>query len=318
MNNIQTNTAPTARHLRRSSSFASSFLLLAALAWLVAGCGRTTSGGGASTATPTAKATAIPTAKATATPRPTCASVFPGSSAIDLRAHGFLYPMAYPTGTVSSTISVTASGPGLFTVNQITICTPGTSANAVQSFYATHLPALEHGWMPSSLFPADGGLMTTCGASCFWNPKGGDIYYMVFDQFTDHGSGVVSYRGRWAVFVISTLPTCNTNFDAANPGAQRMVDFVGSGATAFPIPPLSSIAQDNASGGLRGYDICSAGTAASVKAFLDKEVPADGWTKVTTSNAHCTIASNCWTKGGQYWSWGDISDPTLWMISYRQ
>jgi hypothetical protein len=160
--------------------------------------------------------------------------------------------------------------------------------------------------------------MTVCSSPCFWNPKGGNIYYLVFDQFTDHGSGVVTYRGRWAVFDISTLPTCSANFGPSNTGAQRDVFFVGSGSTAFPVPPLSSIAPDDASGGVRGYDVCSPGTAASVKAYLDKEVPADGWTKVTTSDPHCTIASNCWTKGGQFWSWGTISDPKLWTISYRQ
>jgi hypothetical protein len=275
------------------------------LAWLVAGCAATTEVGG-------------PTATATPTATPTCASALPGSSPIDLAAHGFLYPFASPANTVSSAISTTASGPGLFTVSQFTACTPGAAVSTVQSFYNSQLPALQHGWYTTDLFPADGGLMIACSAPCFWDPKGGNIYYLVFDQFNDHGSGVVTYRGRWAVFDISTLPTCNANFGPANTGAQRDVYFVGSGATAFPVPPLSSITPDDAAGGVRGYDICSPGTAASATAFLAKEVPADGWTKVTTSNAHCTIPSNCWTKGGQYWSWGSISDPKLWTISYRQ
>lgn len=282
----------------------SGLLLVAALAWVVAGCGASTGPG----ANPTATAT---------TPAATCASLLPGSSAIDLRAQGFLYPMTYPPDTVGAAASVTASGPGLFTVSQFTACTPATTASAIQSFYSAQLPALEHGWYKATLFPADGGLLTACSAPCFWNPKGGDIYYLVFDQFSDHGNGVVTYRGRWAAFDISTLPTCNANFSAANTAAQRMVDFVGSGDTAFPIPPLSSITPDDASGGLRGYDICSPGTVASVTAFLAKEVPADGWTKITTSDARCINTANCWTKNGQVWSWGAISDPTLWMISYR-
>jgi hypothetical protein len=295
-------------HLRRRSPVVTSLLLLAGLTWLVAGCGGTTGAGSPPTATP----------EPTATPVPTCASVLPDSSAIDLRGHGFLYPITYPADTVSSTISTTASGPGLFTVNQFTACTPGTTVSSVQSFYTAQLPALQHGWITTSLFPADGGLMATCNAPCFWNPKGGNIYYLAFDQFTDHGSGVVTYRGRWAVFDISTLPTCNSNFSAANPGAQRMVYFVGSGDTAFPVPPLSSIAQDNASGGLRGYDICSPGDAASVNAFLAREVLAAGWTQAPAGDPHCFVMSNCWTKGGQYWSWNAVTDPTLWMVSYRQ
>lgn len=284
---------------------ASGLLLVASLAWVVAGCGA----GAGPSASPTATAT---------TPAATCASALPGSSAIDLSAHGFIYPMTYPANTVSAAISATASGPGLFTVNQFTACTPATTASAVQSFYTTQLPALPHGWYTATLFPADGGLMTACSAPCFWNPKGGDIYYLVFDQFSDHGNGVETYRGRWAAFDISTLPTCNSNFGPQNPAAQRMVHFVGSGDTAFPIPPLSSITPDNASGGVRGYDICSPGTVASVTAFLAKEVPADGWTKVATSDARCINQANCWTKNGQVWSWGAVSDPALWMISFRQ
>jgi hypothetical protein len=278
-------------------------MLLASLGWVAAGCAATTV-----TVSPTATATAVPT----------CASALPGSSPIDLGAHDFVYPMAYPPNTVSAAISTTASGTGLFTVKQFTACTPATTISAVQSFYTTQLPALPHGWMGATFFPADGGLMTACGAPCFWNPKGGPIYYLVFDQFTDHGAGVVTYRGRWAAFDYSTVPTCSANFGPGNTGAQRDVFFVGSGATAFPVPPLSSIAPDDAAGGIRGYDVCSPGTAASVTAFLAKELPAGGWTKVTTSNAHCTNPSNCWTKGGQFWSWGAISDPTLWTISYRQ
>jgi hypothetical protein len=241
-----------------------------------------------------------------------------GSSPIDLSAHGLAYPITYPADTVGSALSVTASGPGLFTVNEFTACTPGTTVGAVQSFYNSQLPALQHGWMTTTEFPADGGLVTACSAPCFWDPKGINIDYLVFDQFTDHGAGVVTYRGRWADFDVSTLPSCSANFGPGNTGAQREIYFVGSGDTAFPIPPLSSIAPDDASGGVRGYDICSPGTAASVAAFLAKEVPADGWTKVTTSNPHCLNPANCWTKAGQFWSWGAVGDPKLWTISYRQ
>jgi hypothetical protein len=274
-------------------------LLLAGMALLLAGCGAIT-GAGSPTATPT------------------CANTLPSSSPIDLEAHGFLYPMTYPPSTLSAAITTTAEGPGFFTVNQFVACTPNTTVSAVQSFYTMQLPALQHGWYSATIFPADGGLMTACSAPCFWNPKGGPIYYLVFDQFSDHGAGVVTYRGRWAAFDIATLPSCNANFSARNPAAQRDVYFVGSGDTAFPVPPLSSIAPDDASGGVRGYDICSPGTAASVTAFLAKELPADGWTKAPTSDTHCIISSNCWTKGGQVWSWGAIGDPTLWTISYRQ
>jgi hypothetical protein len=274
-------------------------LLLATIAWLLTGCGASTGTGGATSAATT------------------CVSALPGSSPINLGSHGFVYPISYPTNTVSSSISMTASGSGLFTVNQFTACTPNSSVGATQGFYNAHLPA-QHGWSAATSFPADGGLLVACAAPCFSNASSGPVYYVVIDQFTDRGAGVVTYRGRWAAFDSTSLPACGPNFGTGNTGAQQDVYFVGSGDTAFPVPPLSSIAAADASGGVRGYDVCSPGTAASVSAFLAKEVPAARWTKVTASNAHCTIASNCWSKGGQFWSWGAIGDPTLWTISYRQ
>jgi len=274
---------------------------LIVVATLLAGCGVST---GAGTAPPTA------------TPVPTCATALPGSTPINLQAHGFVYPIEYPASTVSGPITTTASGPGLFTVYQFMACTPGTTIGDVQSYYNTHLPALPHGWIGSTIFPADGGLMTPCSAPCMWDPKGGDFYYLVFDQFTNVGGGVVTYRGRWADFDISKQPTCNSNFTGGAP-AQRNVYFIGGGTSGFPLPPASATVPDDAAGGLRGYDVCSSGTAASVSAFLTKEVPAAGWTKVQNNDPHCTNPANCWTRGGQFWSWGTITDPTDWIVSYR-
>jgi hypothetical protein len=279
---------------------------------LVAGCSGPT---GQTTAQASPTATAVPP---TATPTPTCANLLPGSTAINLGAHGFVYPIAYPANTVSSAITMTASGTGLFTVYQFTACTPSTTVGGVQSFYNTQLPALPHGWIGVPTFPADGGLMTACSAPCFWDPKGGDLYYIVFDQFTDHGNGVVTYRGRWAVFAIAAVPTCIANF-TSGPPAQTGVFFIGGGTSGFPLPPFSSTAPDDAAGGLRGMDVCSPGNGASVTTFLNIEVPAAGWTKVNNNDPHCTDTSNCWTKGGQFWSWSPpIADATDWIASFRQ
>lgn len=277
---------------------------------LLAACNASAGTTGGST-TSTATATTSPSATAV----PTCAAALPGATPIDLAAHGFVYPITYPNGTVSGAITTTASGMGLFSVYQFTACTPGSSASAAARFYATQLPSLPHGWIGVPTFPADGGLMTPCSAPCFWDPKGGPLYYLVFDQFTDRGGGVVTYRGRWAVFDIAALPSCNANFSA--PEAQRGVFYIGGGTSGFPLPPFSDTVPDNASGGFQGEDICSPGTAASVTQFLTTEVPVAGWTKVTTSDPHCTNPANCWTKGGQFASWGTIGDPTLWIVSSR-
>jgi hypothetical protein len=288
-------------------------LLLALALALVAGCAAPS--GATAKATPTATS-APPTP--TATPTPTCANVLPGSTPINLAAHGFVYPITYPASTVSSTITTTASGTGLFTVYQFSACTPSATIGGVQSFYNTQLPALPHGWIGVTTFPADGGLMTACAAPCFWDPKGGDLYYIAFDQFSDHGNGVVTYRGRWAVFAIAAVPTCIANF-TSGPPAQTGVFFIGGGTSGFPLPPFSDTAPDDAAGGFKGMDVCSPGNGATVTAFLNTEVPAAGWTKVNNNDPHCTNPSNCWTKGGQFWSWNPpIGDATDWVVSYRQ
>jgi hypothetical protein len=104
-----------------------------------------------------------------------------------------------------------------------------------------------------------------------------------------------------------TAPNCNSNF-ANSPiqGAQTSVEGV-------PLPPVTYVVPDNAAG-LRGYDLCSSGTAASVSAFLTSTLPTSGWTK--GSDPRCFYSDECWTKGGSAVSW-QVSDPTLWHIAYH-
>ncbi len=287
------------RHIARS---AWALLVIPALL-LVAACGTTTTAGTQPTATvqPTA---AVP---------PSCASVLPGAAAINLQNQGFLYPIVFPTNTVGTTPQVTVSGTGLFTVHSFTACSPSTTTAGVTSFFATNLGALQHGWIVAQTFPADGGLMSSCsGASCWWNPKGGPIYYLTFDQLTDHGSGVVTYQTRWAVS--PDFVTCGPNYTSQT--AVRDVYFLPDYTPQVPLPPLSSTVQDNAAGGLRGYDICSPGTAQSVSAFMTKELPATGWTKIASSPA-CFYSSQCWQNGSAVISWNAGSDPLNWMIAWR-
>ena len=253
------------------------------------------------------------TAQPTATALPTCASVLPGAAAINLQSQGFIYPIVFPPSTVGTTPQQTVSGTGLFTVYSFTACTPSTTAADVSAFFSSHLGALEHGWLDAQTFPADGGLMTSCGATaCWFNPKGGPLYYLIFDQFTDHGGGVITYRARWAVS--PDFPTCGPNFSLSV--ASRDVYFLPDYTPQLPLPPLSSTVPDNAAGGLRGYDICSPGDAQSVSAFMTKELAATGWTKIAAVPA-CFYSSECWQNGGAVISWNAGSDPLNWHIAWR-
>jgi hypothetical protein len=261
---------------------------------------------------PTTGTTATPTPTATATPTPTCASVLPGAGTINLAAAGFAYLYTFPDGTVGTTPAVTANGTGLFRVQQFIACTSGSTISGVQSFFTTHLPALQHGWLTSSTFPTDGGLMQSCAGSCFFNPKGGPFYYFVCDQFNNHGSGVITYRVRWAVS--PDFPSCARSF--YNTPGLIDVFFVPGFSPPVPLPPISSLQPDDAMGGVRAYLVCSPGTVASVTAFMAKELPATGWTQVA-SNPACLYNVECWTQGTSAVSWDASGGATSWIIGWR-
>ena len=266
--------------------------------------------GGSSTTQTQPTATVAPTNTAQPT---TCASALSGASAINLQALGFIYPIVFPTGTVGTAPQQTISGTGLFTVWSFTACSANTTSAQVISFFSSNLGALQHGWITAQTFPSDGGLMQSCsGTQCWWNPKGGPIYYLNFDQYADKGNGVITYRARWAVS--PDFPTCGPNYSTAT--GVRDVFFLPGYTPPVPLPPLSSTVQDNASGGLRGFDICSPGTTQSVSAFMTKELPATGWTQIT-GNAACFYTAQCWQNGSAVISWEAGNDPLNWHIAWR-
>ena len=87
----------------------------------------------------------------------------------------------------------------------------------------------------------------------------------------------------------------------------------------LPVPPLSSVVPDDASGGLRGYDVCSPGTASSVTAFLKLELPATGWHQISgSSNSACFYAAQCWQQGAALISWDTGAAPLDWHFAWRQ
>lgn len=287
---------------------------LLAASLLVAACSESSTAENAPTATPAPTATITPAP--TATPAPTCASALPGAGSINLGASGFVYPIAFPPHTVGTAPALVVAGAGLFTGYSFNACTSSTTTNGVTSFFGSTLPSLQHGWIPSTTYPADGGLMTPCSAPCFYDPKGGPFYYLVFDQFHDHGGGIVTYRARWSVS--PDFPTCGSNFTSGAP-AQQDVFFLPNQSPAVPLPPLSSTVPDDASGGLRGFDVCSPGTTASISAFMTKELPATGWHQIAgTSNPACFYTSQCWQHGSAVISWavaGFTADD--WHIAWR-
>jgi len=270
-----------------------------------------TSSTGKATATSTGSASGSPTAQPSA--NATCASADPGAGTINLTST-LEYPIVFPDNSVGTPPNQTAGGTGLFTVYQFTACSPATTINDVNAYFASHLGALPHGWITWKQFPADGGLMANCGGPCWYDPKGGAFDYLIFDQFTDQGNGVVTYRARYAVS--PNFPTCNSNFN--NPPATQVNFFLPGYPVALPLPPLSSTTPDDASGGQKGFDICSPGDISSVSAFMQKELPATGWSQSSTGTSQdaCTFTSECWVNGQNAISF-NVTGADSWIIAWR-
>jgi|GEM_PF-1198803 hypothetical protein len=103
-----------------------------------------------------------------------------------------------------------------------------------------------------------------------------------------------------------TAPACGSNF-SGRPYQSTLTTAYGT----VPLPTLSRTVPNDASGGQRGYDICSAGTAASIAAYMEQNLPSYGWTLVSSSGGIETWKSSTGTIN---WS---VTDPLNWNINWR-
>jgi hypothetical protein len=199
----------------------------------------------------------------------------------------------FPAGAVMTTAKSSFGGPSQFNVLEADVCFSGPRSS---------IPTLS-GWSDSPSFPYQGALLQSCTGQCYQMENS---RYVALEQITDHGNSVFTYRLRLAAPPPS--PSCNANFsNSPLKGVQTSVDGVS-------LPPVTYVVPDNAPN-LRGYDLCSSGSAASITAFLTSALPATGWTKVA-SDARCFYAGQCWTRGTAAISWR-VDDPTNWNIAYR-
>jgi hypothetical protein len=202
--------------------------------------------------------------------------------------------LAFPNGAVMTPVKSTLGGPSQFTILDTDICYNGSSSD--------YLDLAGPGWRASQSFPYQGAALQPCAEHCYQTVNSG---YIAVSQIVDRGNSVFTYHLRLAA--PPPAPTCEANFsNSPLQGVQTSID-------GAPLPPLTFIAPDNAPN-LRGYDLCSSGTAASVAAFLTSALPATGWTKAT--NARCFYADQCWTRDLTVISW-HVDDPTNWRIAYR-
>ncbi|HEV7127909.1 MAG TPA: hypothetical protein VGN32_10760 [Ktedonobacterales bacterium] len=267
---------------------------------LVIGCGATT--------TLVQQATPKPTIAPTATPQPTtCAQVqgLGGAQALN-QAN-----MAFPAGTVAAAPSTAFGGAGQYTVSTYSACTPNNTADLTvatgkgpESF--TKL-VLFYGWAPWTMFPTGGDAQLTCAGTCFaFNAddvtKGifsGPPKFLAVENVTAIANGLVTWK-----LVLATppaAPNCtSSNFN--NTEYQLYYD----PTAGIQFPPLTKQVGDSAPA-LVGSDQCSAGSAATVKAFMDNQFSTHGYSSVTCSG-------DCW-KNATTTVTIQLSDPTDWLIS---
>jgi hypothetical protein len=200
--------------------------------------------------------------------------------------------VTFPTGAVMTSAKSSFSGPSQFTVLETDVCFSGPRSA---------IPTLS-GWSDSPSFPYQGALLQSCTGQCYQMENS---RYVALEQIADHGNSIVTYHLRLAA--PPPPPTCNANFsNSPLQGVQTSVDGVA-------LPPVTYVVPDNAPN-LRGYDLCSSGSAASITAFLTSALPATGWAKA--ADPRCFYADQCWTKRSAAISW-HIDDPTNWNIAYH-
>lgn len=275
--------------------------LILALA-ATAGCSATTSTTGAG-GTPAATVATTPTATTppiATTPPTTCAQVsgFASASAATVLT-GFNYPL--PTNAVATSPQTSAGAAGQYTLTDMNVCAPNTTTEL--HIGATPRPlatALEfYGWGMMSSFPVGGDAQQACpsGDTCYGyqvQTKNNDPYFQIPEQFLafgavqDHGNGLITFHLKLAA--PPATPNCGSdpNYDSLDQaifGVHPVYQlYLGApphsandGFSGVQVPPVTRFYSDSATGHTE-YQLCSAGSAASVNAFMYHQLTTNGWT----------------------------------------
>lgn len=239
--------------------------------------------------------TPTPTATATATPAPSCATILPGSAAASAPA-GFA-GLHFPSGAVMKPLQSSFGATGQFTVQQTDVCYAGTPDqvngpfSAHTSVYAMLFGA---GWGTSTTYPLDGQFQKPCytGARCFRSGAAPYVeYYLSFENLQTPLTGFVMYHLQMAT--PPPAPSCDPTY--YGPSVPYSYTFYG-----WAMPPLTKVSSFALGGGHAGgydYGVCSAGTPASILAFMKASVIAAG---STPHNVTATSFCIGYSQGGFY------------------
>lgn len=284
----------------RSVLRAVSTLALATSLLLLVACSSTGSTG--SGKTPSATNTAVPP---TATTTPTTCSQLPGLSAATALS---LFGLTYPPGAVAAAPHNSAGGTGQFTVSVYSACAPNTDASLTFATGKGPTPfskvLLFSGWAPSKTFPADGQFQSSCSSECFVNGDGTD--YLALASITPVVNGLVTFQ--MIVATPPTAPTCDPSHFGNN---TYVTSIQGPNSTTIYLPPLTRISTDMGGGYAGGVvtSYCSAGSGASVNAFLQATLPNGGWTSNGPSSWKTSNGTETWTMDIT------VNTPAMWTIN---
>jgi hypothetical protein len=264
---------------RLSSAFLIGVSLLALPGLSLAGCAQASAGSGAA-----ATATIAPNPTATTQPT-TCAQVqgFASATALNLSA------MEFPAGTVAQAPSISGAGAGQYTEKTYLACAPNTDTNLTVSTGKGPEPfttlVLFYGWAPWSRFPASGDAQVACPGTCFafnaYDPSKGLFQapptFLAVDNVTSLGHGLVTFTLRLSM--PPPAPDCGYMQSGGLPPIAIWYDQSAS----IQFPPLTRSQGDDTMS-TNGSVQCSAGTVASVKAFMDHQFSSHGYTSVTCAS----------------------------------
>jgi hypothetical protein len=251
----------------------------------------------------------------TATPPPSCAQL-PGFGAAGAATAGQAFAdVSFPLLSVSMAPVASLGGAGQFALTQIDVCTPQATVAGLQASFAAQLGA--QGWASSKTYPYDGAYQAPCGDTSCW-AKGTAPRLVALEQVTDAGGGRVTYHLRLAT--PPPAPTC----PAGQVFQPPYHTFLGPDATPMldmPLPPLTTGGGGSGSsdGAFEAKDIplCSAGTAASIDAFMASEYPKLGWQQGVSPDPSLCGAGTWLLKGKRavQWNTQTLAGQGVWYVS---
>jgi hypothetical protein len=224
---------------------------------------------------------------------------------------GRLSNVPFPSNAVSTEASDVVNQTGLYEVLEFNVCAPGTTPTAIRSYYASQFPSM--GWTQSSTYPYDGGYQASCGDPYCWK-VGSTPEYSSLEVVTAPGSGFVTYRMRLAF--PPTVPDCSSILPPGNP---LVYYFFWDQQPTVPLPPLTveGLGDGHSVGSKTVYSqtMCSPGTAASINAYMSKEMSHHGWS--STSQTLCGTTGWDINSSGLALKWS-VTDPKDWTMSFCQ